>query len=673
MLLDFGKAGVLSKARQQPEKVVEVLRKAKTDGVWTTIDAVRSKLDQPLPLGYSNVGCVVEADKESGFQAGDRVVTNGAHAEMVVSSETLAVKVPQAVGAEEATFTVVGSIGLQGIRLIGPTLGERMVVIGLGLIGLMTVQMLRAHGCRVLGVDFDEEKVELAASFGAETVHLGRGEDPVAAAMAWSSGVGVDGVIITAATKSNEVVSQAAVMCRKRGRIVLVGVVGLNLKRADFYEKELSFQVSCSYGPGRYDSNYESKGLDYPVGFVRWTEARNFEAVLQLMADGDLDVAPLISHRFKFEEALDAYGVVSSGKALGIVLRYSEDKPLDGDITNKAKYARTVSIGSIRVRTNERPSIAVIGAGNFATRTLLPALRGGNVIRKVVVSHGGVTGSYAARKFGFESSSTDLNAVLGDDGIDAVLITTPHHTHGKLVCQALEAGKHVFVEKPLALRLEEVNAVEKAAQKSGSRCVMLGFNRRFSPHMAALKEGLRGARGARAMILTMNAGSIPSNHWTQDPEVGGGRILGEACHFVDLARYLADQPIVETSGHYLGGEDGRLGDCASLQLAFEGGSTATVHYLSNGHKGFPKERVEVFCEGKIAVCENFRHTFGYGLKIKCKTRFQDKGHAASIQAFLKAIKNGGASPIPFGEILEVSRVSIELAQAFNRNRRHGRE
>ena len=669
MLLDFGKGSLIAKARQQPDKVVEVLRKVKTDGLLTTVDAVRSKLDQPLALGYSSVGRVVECDDNSPFVVGDRVVSNGPHAEMVCVPETLAAKVPEGVSNESAAFTVVGSIGLQGIRLIKPTLGERIVVMGLGLIGLLTVQMLRAHGCRVLGVDFDEDKLKLAASYGAKTVSLKTGEDPVAAADTWTAGVGVDGVIITAATKSDEVVSQAAAMCRKRGRIVLVGVVGLNLKRADFYEKELSFQVSCSYGPGRYDPNYEAKGLDYPIGFVRWTEARNFEAVLQLLAEGKLDVSSLVSHRFTIGSALEAYDVVSSGRALGIVLSYSVEEKLE-EVPN-GKLARTVSIGAIRgkgsgVPRSGVPTIAVIGAGNFTTRTLLPALEGVDIHKKVVVSSGGVTGSYAATKFGFESSSTDVDTVLGDGGIDAVMITTPHHTHARLVCQALRAGKHVFVEKPLGLTLDEIDKIEEAATTARDRCLMLGFNRRFSPHMVALKGGLKGTREARAMILTMNAGAIPATHWTQDPEVGGGRIVGEACHFVDLARFLAESPIVDASGHFLGGHDGRLGDCASLQLGFENGSAASVHYFSNGHKGYPKERVEVFCEGKIVSCDNFRKTVGFGANAKCKTRSLDKGHAAGVRAFCQAVREGGEWPIPLDEILEVSRVSIRLAAQFQR-------
>ena len=680
MLIDFGRGSLLTKARQQPDKVVEVLRKVKTDGLVPTVNAVRSKLDKPLALGYSNVGRVVDSDKNSRFAVGQRVVSNGSHAQMVCVPETLSAPVPDGVSDEAAAFTVVSSIGLQGVRLIEPTLGERIVVMGLGLIGLVTVQLLKAHGCRVLGVDFDAEKLAMAKLFGAETVNLKEGEDPVAAAEAWTQGAGVDGVVIAAAAKTDEVVSQAANMCRKRGRIVLVGVVGLNLKRAEFYEKELSFQVSCSYGPGRYDPNYEARGLDYPIGFVRWTEQRNFEAILHLMADGQLDVEPLTSHRFGFEDALDAYEVVSSGKALGIVLNYgasAEESAGSGQLatggsvtqgTVGGKLAQTVSISAPLVgKKSGVPVIAVIGAGNFTTRTLLPALKGASVRQKVIVSSGGVTGSYAAGKFGFESSSTDVAAVLADDEIDAVLITTPHHTHAKLVCQALDAGKHVFVEKPLALTLEEVDEVEAAARKASDRCLMLGFNRRFSPHLKAMKDGLRGTKEARAIMLTVNAGAIPANHWTQDPEVGGGRILGEACHFIDLARYLAESPLTNATGHYLGGYDGRLGDCASLQLGFENGSTATVHYFSNGHKAYPKERLEVFCEGRIVSCDNFRKTTGHGVKVNCKTRSQDKGHAAGVLAFLQAVKDGGEWPIPLDEILEVSRETVQLASGFRQN------
>ena len=379
MLIDFGKGSLIAKARSQPDKVKQVIQKVKTDGLWTTLDAVKAKLGTPIPLGYCNVGKVVESDVASSCTKGDRVISNGSHAEMVAVPQNLTAKVPDSVTDEQAAFTVVSAIGLQGVRLIQPTLGERIVVSGLGLIGLLAVQMLRAQGCQVLGIDFDKKKLELARQFGAQTVDLAAGEDPVKVAEAWTNGDGVDGVLVTASTKSDELIHQAATMCRQRGRIVLVGVIGLNLQRADFYEKELSFQVSCSYGPGRYDANYEKMGLDYPIGFVRWTEQRNFEAVLSLMAEGKLIVDPLITHRFGFDDALAGYEAVEEKGAMGIVLEYAEDDSADVD-----KQQRVLKIGntSIAEKTDE-PAVAFIGAGGFTTRMLLPLLPA-EAIRKTI-------------------------------------------------------------------------------------------------------------------------------------------------------------------------------------------------------------------------------------------------------------------------------------------------
>ncbi len=582
MLLDFGKANLLDKARQQPDKVKQVLQKVRTDGLRTTVEAVRAKLDQPIPLGYSNVGRVLEpAAGDVTLKAGDRVVSNGNHAEVVSVPRNLCAAVPDGVSDEAASFTVVAAIGLQGIRLLQPTLGERVVVTGLGLIGLLCVQMLRAHGCRVLGIDFDEEKLALARGYGAETVSLAKGEDPVAVAEAWSGGVGVDGVLITAATKSNEPMQQAATMCRKRGRVVLVGVVGLQLNRADFYEKELSFQVSCSYGPGRYDPAYEKLGLDYPVGFVRWTEQRNFEAVLQLMAEGRLDVSSLVTHRYGFDDALKAYETVSEGGALGIVLEYA-----GGDEKRERTVAASAPSG---VGASGEPSLAFIGAGGFTTRMLLPTLKGQAARLKTIVSGTGVTGTHAAKKFGFESSSTDSDAVMADGEVNTVFITTPHNSHAALVKKALEAGKRVFVEKPLCMNRAELDELEPLVS-GGRSLVMVGFNRRFSPHTRKIKSLLEGVRAPKSFVMTVNAGAIPADHWTQDPAVGGGRVIGEACHFIDLLRFLAGAAITHASADYLGGEEGKLGDTVNLNLRFADGSVGTVHYFANGHKDFPRRR-----------------------------------------------------------------------------------
>jgi predicted dehydrogenase/threonine dehydrogenase-like Zn-dependent dehydrogenase len=678
MLIDFGKGGLIAKARSQPDKVKQVLQKIKTDGLFTTIDAVRSKLDTPIPLGYCNVGSVLECDETNeGYKPGDRIISNGNHAEVVAVPNNLTALVPDTVTDEQAAFTVVGAIGLQGIRLLDPTLGERIVVSGLGLIGLMAVQMLKANGCQVLGIDFDSKKLELAQKFGAQTVDLSAGQDPVAIANDWTRGVGVDGVLITASTKSDELIHQAATMCRKRGRIVLVGVIGLNMQRADFYEKELSFQVSCSYGPGRYEDNYEKKGLDYPIEFVRWTEQRNFEAVLQLLADGRLDVDPLITHRFDFDNALDAYQAVSEPGAMGIVLNYGEPKGLNSsklervvENSNQDTKPPVASAPNNRNGSNTSTNsssvgpigIAFIGAGGFTTRMLMPLLPKHGLVRKSVVSSTGVSAAHAAKKFGFQNVCSDLESVLDDKSVDAVFITTPHNAHARMVCQALTAGKHVFVEKPLALTLKEMDQVEEAMASHPDQLMMIGFNRRFSPHMTAMKEWLSATVSSKSIVITVNAGAIPSAHWTQNPEVGGGRIVGEACHFIDLARFLAGCPITSSSVDTMTGGDGRLGDCVALQLGFEDGSIATVHYLANGSKDFPKERVEVFAGGKVLACDNFRVSKEVGGKRKLKTRGQDKGHAAELQAFKNAILSGGKWPISRDELLSVSRVSIELAE-----------
>ncbi|HSB96431.1 MAG TPA: zinc-binding dehydrogenase, partial [Spongiibacteraceae bacterium] len=457
MLVDFGKGNFLQKARQQPDKVKQVLEKISTDGLQVTLEAVRNKLDTPLPLGYCNVGRLLETGAGvSGFVAGDRVISNGKHAEYVCVPKNLCAKIPDNVDDESAAFTVIGAIALQGIRLIAPTLGETVVVTGLGLIGLVAVQLLRAHGCRVIGIDFDASKIALARQFGAETVNLALGEDPVAAAMRYSKERGVDAVLITASTKSNEPIHQATAMCRKRGRIVLVGVVGMEMSRADFYEKELSFQVSCSYGPGRYDPEYEEKGQDYPVGFVRWTQQRNFEAILDMLADGRLDFKTLISHRFSIDSAPEAYNLISDGNPLGVLLEYPERDA-------QASLERVIAI------TNHKPAavaagtaaLGFIGAGNYASNILIPAFAKTGAQLLSVSSASGVSSVHVAKKFGIRQASTDTQALLADPAIKAVAITTRHDSHAYWVGQALAANKHVFVEKPLALNSSQLDEIER--------------------------------------------------------------------------------------------------------------------------------------------------------------------------------------------------------------------
>ncbi len=671
MLIDFGRSNWIDKARQQPDKVKMVLEKIQTDGLMTTIEAVQSKLARPLPLGYCNVGVVAELDSAvDGFKLGDRVVSNGPHAEVAKVPKNLCARIPDAVDDESASFVVLASIGLQGIRLAKPTLGEAFVVTGVGLIGLLTVQLLRAHGCRVLAIDFDEAKLALAHQYGAVTCNPSKGEDPVAAGMAFSRGRGVDGVIITASTKSTDPVAHAARMSRKRGRIILVGVTGLELNRADFYEKELSFQVSCSYGPGRYDPNYEDKGQDYPLGFVRWTEQRNFEAVLDMLAGGQLDVKPLITHRFAFEDAQKAYRILTEDKSsLGILLRYTS--PI------AERPARSVTLAPGARFDAERPVLGFIGAGNYASRMLIPAFKAAGAQFHTVVTAGGINGVIHGEKAGFAEASTDMAAMLGNAAVNTVVIVTRHDTHASFVAQALKAGKNVFVEKPLAIHhaeLAEVQAAYTEAHRYGcgggqGPRLMVGFNRRFSPHVQKMKALLQAVKEPKSFIMTMNAGAIPANHWTQDNAVGGGRIIGEACHFIDLMRFLAGSPIVSVQARRMGDAPGVqiTEDKASITLGFEDGSFGTIFYLANGAASFPKERVEVFAAGRVLQLDNFRKLKGYGWPGFNRLNLwkQDKGQRACAAAFLNAVENR-VPAIPPDEIFQVARVTIDVAEQLRK-------
>jgi len=669
MLIDFGKAGWFDKARQQPDKVRQVLEKVKTDGLFPTIDAVLSKLEEPLPMGYCNVGVVYDVGKglsSHGIKVGDRVASNGRHAEMVNVPVNLCAKIPGNVTDEAAAFTIIGAIALQGIRLAQPTLGECFVVTGLGLVGLLAVQLLRAQGCRVLGIDFDTKKCALARQFGAETVDLSCGEDPLAVASTFSRGRGIDGVLITASTKSNEPIHQAATMCRKRGRIVLVGVTGLELSRADFYEKELSFQVSCSYGPGRYDPAYEEQGHDYPLGFVRWTEQRNFEAVLDMLAAGRLNVEPLISHRFPFEQAPEAYKVLAEDRgALGILLQYPQRSP-DSD-AHGSLLARSIRLQDAAPTTSpQQPVLGFVGAGNYATRVLIPAFKASGAAFHSIASSGGTSAAYAGRKFGFAEATTDTKALMEDPAINTVVITTRHNSHARLVCEALTNRKNVFVEKPICMTLEELEQIQGAyvshlSSNDSPPLLAVGFNRRFAPQVQKMKSLLAGVQQPKALVMTVNAGAIPADHWTQDAEVGGGRIVGEACHFIDLLRYLAGHAIVDS---HVVAMQSPTADSVSIQLRFQDGSTGTVHYLANGSKAFPKERLEVFTAGRILQLDNFRRLKGYGWPGFKKMNLwrQDKGQVACAKAFLQAIEQGQPSPIPVEELLEVAEVTIRLAE-----------
>lgn len=666
MLIEFGKAGYIEKARQQPDKVRLVLNKIKTDGPQATIEAVLNKLDQPMPLGYCNAGTVTEIGANvHNFAVGDRVVSNGKHAEFVNIPINLAAKIPTSVSDDHAAFTVAGAIALQGIRLAEPTLGETVAVIGLGLIGQLTVQLLKANGCRVIGFDFDSDRLSIAANAGAEVVDLSRSQDPVAAANVFSRLRGVDAALITANAKSSDPVHQAAQMCRKRGRIILVGVAGLELSRADFFEKELTFQVSCSYGPGRYDPDYEIKGNDYPIGFVRWTEQRNFEAVLDMMADGRLNMAPLISHQFNIDHAEDAYALImGSTPSLGILLRY----PHENQVNQNQIFSKQAQNQNHGANIKDSPvRLGFVGAGEYAMSKLMPAFKQADVSLSFVASNSGVNGLSAVKKFGFECNVTNGHDAINNLDVNTIVVATHHNSHAEYILSGLQARKNVFVEKPLCLTMQDLAKIERAYRNSGamvdgefSPILMVGFNRRFAPHTIKIKSLLSMISEPKSFVMTVNAGSIDARHWTQDTEIGGGRIIGEACHFIDLLRHLAASPIAGWQRLTL---DSATNDTTSIQLAFLDGSIGTIHYFANGSKSLAKERLEIFAQGGVLQLDNFRKLTAHGWKGFDGMRMwkQEKGHEACVRAFVNAVKNGLSSPIPLDELLEVSRISIEIA------------
>lgn len=661
MMLDFGKASYLAKARQQPDRVKQVLNKIKTEGLITTAQAVWNKLNEPTHLGYSNVGIVVEKGHlVNQFEIGQRVVSNGPHAEVVRVPWTLAAAVPENVSDDEAAFTVPGAICLEGIRLLNPSLGETMVVVGLGLLGQLTAQILQANGCRVLAFDVVPEKIAFARSQGIEAVVSGPLAENVEFVLGKTNGVGADGVIITASTASEELLSQCALMSRKRGRIVLIGVIPITVPRNLFYEKELSFQVSSAYGPGRYDPLYEG-GNDYPLPYVRWTAKRNMEAFLFLLEQKKLNITDLITHQFPFEKAVQAYDTIQKENPIGIILQYTPQKDYADSIQFlKGSQSKTARVDGIK--------IGFIGVGNFAKSVLLPALKKLKAPLAVITSSDGLSASVAAKKFGIPEATSDREKILKNDNINTVFIATRHNSHADLVTRALQNNKHVFVEKPLALSLDELKQVYAIKQEKPQLQLMVGFNRRFSPFSRKLKKAIQDRSDPVSVIITVNAGAIPGDHWVHDPVMGGGRIIGEGCHFVDLARYFVGAPIKEvgairTDGHSVSDEDKTM-----IFLTFEDGSQASIHYLANGNPRFPKERVEVFSSQRVFQIDNFKQLVSYGSSVKERELKQDKGHFAELKTFLDTIRKGGEAPIPVDEIFEVHLAVLAVGQAVQERR-----
>jgi predicted dehydrogenase len=662
MVIDLAKKSLLGKARERPDLVRRVLEKCRNEGVLTTLRQVRERLDTPLPMGYSSAGIVLACGAGvQNLKPGDRVASNGSHAGIVSVNKHLCAAVPDAVELEEAAFAVLGAIALQGVRLAHCQLGETVLVIGLGLIGQIAVSILAAAGCRVLGVDPDAKKCELALTMGAELTRTNLATTQIEA---FTGGLGVDAVLITASTTSNAPIDLAAAAVRKKGRVVLVGVVGLAIDRRPSYFKEAEFVVSCSYGPGRYDPDYEERGHDYPAAYVRWTEQRNIQAVLDLMARGKLNVRPLITHRFPIEKAAQAYELIQSGREpyLGIVLQYQESSD-ESPISIESSLRRSVRLHP--AHRTERPSVGVLGAGDFARLVLLPALRDCGKLRlSTLCTAGGLSAVTTGRNLEFEQATTDEDEIFDSPSIDAVVSITRHDLHARHVVRALEAGKAVFVEKPLCLSVDELTEIEQARDRRGDLppLVMVGFNRRFSEAARVARKFFSDVSAPLTVSVRFNAGAIPADHWVHDEVEGGGRIVGEACHAIDLATFLVGSPVVRVFAESVGSFDAAVitDDQCFITLRHASGSLSSVGYLAGGDKSFPKERVEIIGGGRIAVIDDFRTvtTCTNGRIARRKMGGQDKGHSAEIAAFAKTLCEGGLPPIPWEEIRATTLASL---------------
>lgn len=651
MVVDFAEKNLLEKARARPDLVRQVLDKAQREGIVNTIDSVRNRLDQPLALGYSTAGVVIDVGSEAtGFKVGDRVACAGggyaSHAEMIYVPRTLAVKLPDSVSYEAGAFATVAAIALQGIRQAELVVGHNVAVIGLGLLGQLSVQMLKAAGCRVMGIDLDIERVKLAIESGADSAC--KNDAAVAQAATFTNGRGFDAVLITAATSSNEPVELAGEIARDRAIIVAVGAFGMDLPRKVYYEKELDFRLSRSYGPGRYDSEYEDKGQDYPYSYVRWTEQRNMEAFIQLVEAGAINVEPLISHRFLIDDASKAYDVIT-GKTgepfLGVLLTYDVEKELPRQVALKPQPEKHEPQAIVRV--------GMVGAGNFTNATLLPATKDIEDLELVGIASGsGMTARTTGDRFGFSFCASDFQELAQDERLNWLVLSTRHNLHAEQAIEAMQAGKHVFVEKPLALNYDELVEVIRAQQASQQR-LMVGFNRRFAPMVAEMQRFLTGRSRPVVATYRVNAGAIPRNHWTQDPSVGGGRIVGEACHFIDLLQFLIGAAPNQVVTYAIQGEAGVVDDEVIITLTFADGSIGNVIYAAGGDKAFGKERIEVIGDSRVAVLDDYRELelVHNGKRTRQKERLRpSKGHHQEWEALVRAVKSGAPTPISVEEI-----------------------
>ncbi|HEX9917339.1 MAG TPA: bi-domain-containing oxidoreductase [candidate division Zixibacteria bacterium] len=669
--VDFARKSTVAKAKSRPDLVKQVLKNAKKEGWATTFKKVMNKLESSSPLGYSSAGEVmVVGDLVEGIKVGDKVACAGAgyanHAEIISVPVNLCAKIPENVSCRQACFTTLGAIALQGIRQAQVNLGENVAVIGLGILGQLTVQMLKASGCQVFGMDIDEEMVNLAKNSDADSGLVIGKEDVASKVINLTCGHGVDVVIITAGTTSNEPIELAGDICRDKGRVVIVGAVNTDVPRKNFYDKELDLRFSRSYGPGRYDHLYEEMGIDYPFGYVRWTEKRNMEEFLNLLQQGKVNTEKLVTHEFKVQDAEKAYDLIMKGdeKSLAVLLKYepfSETKPriyLKDVSPHAGKGISAVNIG-------------FIGAGNFANNNLLPHLKKMKEVKlKGVVTSTGISAKDVARKFGFEYCSSDVGQILEDEEINCIFIATRHNLHSPLVCQALKAGKAVFVEKPLATSEVELEEIKRTLEQTRGR-ILVGFNRRFSPACQLLKKHFQDRTTPLVMTYRVNAGFIPASHWIHDPEEGGGRIIGEVCHFVDLLSFFSNSEV--SSIFALSTNDPRktplTNDNLVISLKFTDGSVGSVLYTSLGDTSYSKERVEIFGENSVGVIDNFQRTsiVRNGKELRLKHSGSDKGHKEELEAFIQAVKQDKPMPISPEEIINTTQATFKMIESLQRN------
>lgn len=655
-VVDLTRKNFFEKARARPDHVKRIIEKARTEGLRSTFNQVSAKLDEPMPLGYSAAGVVLDAGAAyRRFKPGDRVAVAGPHASVVAAGENLCARIPDSVSFEQAAYTGIATIALQGVRLAKVTLGERVLVIGTGLIGLMTIALLRAQGCRVFATDVSSQWLQMAETVGADATGLG---SPADAVRAFSGGPGVDAVIITAATASNEPIEFAAAMCRQKGRIVLVGVAGLNIPRPPFFEKELEFTVSSSLGPGRNDPSYEGKSLDYPIGHVRWTMQRNMEAVLDQMAAGRLPVDQFTTHRVPIDDAPSAYEMLirKTEPYLGIVLTYPDTIERRPIAEHRVLPGR---VGTV--------STSLIGAGNFGRLVLLPLLaKRDDVNLRTVCTATGLTASSVAQRYQFQLSTSKADQVLDDPQTDAVMILTRHHLHSDLAVRALRAGKNVFVEKPLCLTLDELRQINEAVAASPNQLLMVGFNRRFSKTVAELKKHFATV-APLSVSFRFSVPQIPESVWVQDPEVGGGRIIGEACHAIDTCIAITGSPVARVFAESVSpsGAVRTPDDRVFITLRHENGSVSNISYQAGGDSAAPKERIEVFGGGRTALVEDWDAIalWNGGKVVNCNGG-KDKGHASELEAFFSACAKGGAWPISWAELESSAWAAISSVESL---------